>query len=149
MRIIKVIRSTLIVAILIIAVVALLMFGAFKGTYVYFQSSDGEWADSEVPIKDRGFYEILVGFELYRIKCAPTVELQRTTSRPEWYEYDNLFNDYSEPKWKVPYAKPLPKTASGYYPPISAKHCANGSITEQEMRVAGEQAKQYMHALMP
>lgn len=123
--------------------------GAFSGTNVHFQSSDGEWVDNEVLFKNREFSGILFRFELYKAKCSPNAILQRTTERPHWYEYENWFNDYSEPKWRVPYAKTLPKIAGGYRPPLSMEHCASKGSAEQEARDANEQAKQYLLSISP
>ena len=103
------------------------MVGTFKGTNVSFQSSDGEWADSEVLFKGREFQGIREGFETYRANCARDARLQRTTPKPKWNAFDHWFNDYSAPKWQVPYAPALPNAVRGYYPPVDIKHCANRS----------------------
>jgi hypothetical protein len=131
-------------AVVLIAVVASWAFFNSKGTEVSFQSSDGEWADSEILFKGRTFNDLLVNFELYKLRCAPNVSLQRTTRQPEWYEPIWWFNDYTSPKWHVPFAEALPKTKSGYYPPVTMKHCANRPSTFQEFNVAEERARQYL-----
>jgi len=99
--------------------------GAFSGTNIAFQSSDGEWADSEVVFKGRDYEYIRESFEIYRANCSPTSVLQRTTLKPKWYALDHWFNDYSSPKWQVPYAPALPNAVDGYYPPVHIRHCAN------------------------
>jgi len=99
--------------------------GAFSGTNVSFQSSDGEWADTEILFKGRDFGSIRRSFETYRVNCSPNSVLQRTTLKPEWHTLDHWFNDYSSPKWRVPYFPALPNAVGGYYPPIHVKHCAN------------------------
>ena len=74
-----------------------------NGTDLAFQSSDGEWADSEIQFKGRNFKSITFFFHLYKEKCnKPDVVLQRLTPKPEWYEIEHWFNDYNEPKWKIP-----------------------------------------------
>lgn len=118
--------------------------GAFDGTNVAFQSSDGEWADSEILFKGRDFEGILFRFELYKAKCSPYAKLQRTTQKPNWFEYDNLFNDYSSPKWNVPYAPALPNAKNGSYPPVSVNSCANSGSTVEETKAASEHARQVM-----
>ena len=99
--------------------------GAFSGTNVAFQSSDGEWADSEMMFKGRDFGSIQRGFEAYRNNCSATSVLQRTTPKPKWHTLDHWFNDYNSPKWQVPFAPALPNAVSGYYPPIHIRHCEN------------------------
>ncbi len=59
-----------------------------NGTDVAFQSSDGNWADREVLSKGRKFEQIVVLFELYKLKCnAPNAQLQRVTRKPlsKWF----------------------------------------------------------------
>lgn len=148
-KLLKLILKFIITLGICFVLVAMWALGVFDGTNVAFQSSDNEWADSEILFKNRSFNGILFRFELYKLRCAPTAVLQRTTNRPHWYEFDNWFNSYSEPKWKVPYSNPLPNAASGYYPPVSMEHCANKGGTEQEMRDANAQAKQYILRVTP
>lgn len=123
--------------------------GAFDGTNVAFQSSDGEWADSEVLFKGRDFKGILFRFELYRASCSPNAQIQRITPKPNWYEYNNWFNDYSSPKWHVPYHSALPNAKRGHYPPVSMKHCANVGHTEDELNAAHERVLQAMSSNIP
>ena len=123
--------------------------GAFEGTNVAFQSSDGEWADSEVLYKGRDFEGILFRFELYRTKCSPQAKLQRTTPKPNWYEYNSWFNDYSSPKWYVPYRSALPNAKSDDYPNLSIKHCANHGYSEEEENAAHARAIQAMSSYAP
>jgi hypothetical protein len=115
--------------------------GFLGPTWVKFQSSDGEWADSEILTKGRRFEDIATLFELYRSKCNSAASLQRTTRRPSWFTFEHWFNDYSEPKWLVPYAEGLPKTASGHYPEASANHCANRPAGWEEPMGAEEGAR--------
>ena len=82
--------------------------GGFSGTSVHFQSSDGHWQDSEVLFKGRQFRHVLPLFENYRSVCAPRATLQRTTGIPPWYKIEHWFNDYSDPKWAIPYAERVP-----------------------------------------
>jgi hypothetical protein len=119
--------------------IVLLLFGAalwsvgFIGpTSVAFQSSDGEWEDSEVLFKGRKFEDVSPLFAEYRFRCNPAVTLQRTTPRPPWYTLEHWFNDYSEPKWLVPYAEKLPTPATVHYPETPLDHCcADGGGTAE------------------
>ena len=99
--------------------------GTFRETDVSYQSSDGEWADTERTSKGRHFDDIRWLFEKYRKNCSPSSVLQRTTKQPEWHTLAYWFNDYSLPKWQVPYAPPLPNAVGGYYPPANIPSCAN------------------------
>ncbi len=128
----------------LLVLVAAWMLGGFSGTDVRFQSSDGEWADSEILFKGRSFEMVLVRFELYRARCAPTAVLERATPEPSWWSFEHWFNNYGQPKWRVPYASPLPKTGSGYFPPVSAKHCANTGASAEEERAARERARRIL-----
>jgi hypothetical protein len=119
------------------------MFGAFSGTNVQFQSSDGEWSDSEVLLKGRDFEAVLVLFEVYRAKCSPTAVLQRTSEKPSALSLDHWFNDYSAAKWRVPYAAPL---RAGYYRPPARTHCANQGSSAQELSAARERARRILAA---
>jgi hypothetical protein len=128
----------------LVAVVLLLaawMSGAFNGTDVALQSSDGEWADSEVLLKGRNYEAVLVLFEVYRAKCAPAAVLQRTSGKPGWLSLDHWFNDYGSPKWRVPYAAPMRK---GYYRPPASTHCANQGASAQELSAARERARRIL-----
>lgn len=135
--------SVIFVAI-IVAAPPLLFFwfiGSFNGSDVAFQSSDGQWADSEVQFKGRDFSAVAYRFEAHRIRCsAPEAMLQRITPRPSWYQWDNWFNNYSEPKWQVPYHEPYPHTASGHYRPADKAHCAYKALTPDESDLARQRA---------
>ena len=146
-----VVISAKIGAVLVLIAVFLFVWvlGAFNGTNVAFQSSDGKWADSEVLFKDRDFEVILVSFELYRAKCSSQAQLQRTTPKPNWYEYNNWFNNYASPKWHVPYRPALQNARNGYHPPLSEKHCANNGYTKEEINAAHERAMQFMSRIAP
>ena len=127
--------------VLLVTGAALWSFGLLGPTSVSFQSSDGEWADGEVLMKGRDFEAVVVRFQLYRSKCNASALLQRTTRKPHWFTVEHWFNDYSEPKWLVPYADALPKATPGYYPPVSATHCANQGATWEEFSQAEDRAR--------
>jgi len=116
--------------------------GWFSGTgNVRFQSSNGEWTHREFRQKGEDFLWIATLFEAYRVKCWPSAVLQRTTVRPTWHDWDHWFNDYSEPKWKVPYAAPI--RAEVIYPNHTAqgaKSCASQILQIQEVDDARERA---------
>ena len=120
-----------------------------KGTNVAFQSSDGDWADSEVLIKGRVFESIVVLFELYKIRCQnPDVVLQRITNEPNILSISRWFDNFNDLKWKVPYAEHHPNLKGAYYfPPVSIEHCYNGSAKADEIKMAEEHANQYLSSL--
>lgn len=117
-----------------------LFVGVFSGTDVKFQSSDGEWAAPELRFKGEDFMHVATEFEAYRAKCSPAAVLQRTTMPPSWHEWQYWFNDYSQCKWKVPYAQPV--HAEERYPRLSpnAKGCAAEVIQDHERQAARERA---------
>jgi hypothetical protein len=117
-----------VVALILLAVGAVAQRSGLIGpSWVRFQSSDGEWADSTVPMKGRNFDVVLRRFQEYQRSCgAQDAQLQRITPRPKWWQVEHWLNDYDDPEWQVAYATAMPKTASGHYPPASAAHCANG-----------------------
>jgi hypothetical protein len=141
-------RSVLyIVGVLLLGSIVLWSLGLLGPTWVTFQSSDGEWADSEILMKGRDFETLVTRFELYRAKCNPAAALQRTTERPSWWMPEHWFNDYSEPKWLLPYSSRGAKTALVYYPPASAQHCANRPATLEEVDEARARARELIASL--
>ncbi len=107
-----------------------------------FQSSDGLWGENEV--FNRKFHLIVVMFELYKIKCnVPEVTLQRITVRPEGFSIKGLFNDYSEPKWLVPFAHNLQPKQVGAFAP----GCAFRGVFDCESILANDRADAYVSQL--
>ena len=113
----------LIAVLVVAALIAVLPFASsllygeiFSGTNVSFQSSDGNWADREIKFKGREFEEIAELFQMYKKRCnAPDATLERTTPSPVRDLPGSWFNDYSRPKWQVPYHAPR-RTEPIYYP---------------------------------
>ena len=131
-------------SVLLLCGIGLWSIGLLGPTWVKFQSSDGEWAESEVLMKGRRFEDVAMLFELYRSRCNSAASLQRTTGQPAWFTFQHWFNNYSEPKWLVSYAEGLPNTASGHYPEGSANHCANRPASREELMAAEERARSFV-----
>lgn len=111
-----------------------LRFTVMEGTYLSFQSSDGKWTDAEFPSKGHDFHAVVFDFELYKMNCqVPEVTLQRTTKRPAWYEPESWFNDYSDPKWLVPYADPTTNSASSADSSPAPEDCKNKGFKLSEI----------------
>lgn len=144
MKVFKVIVLSAFAILVLLAVVDIWMFKA-GGTDVMFQSSDKQWADSEVHFEGRNFKTVVVEFYLYRIKCnKPHVRLERLTKRPRWYTLKNLFNNYSDPKWQIPLGVGNKHTLSGYYPDVTAKNCNNQPVSTAEIDSAESQSKAFI-----
>jgi hypothetical protein len=115
-----------------------------KGTNVAFQSSDGEWASSEVLMKGLIFKNIVVSFEAYKIKCAAqNATLQRITPRPPWYSPRHYYNNYQYPKWLVPYAAAYGHIKSDRYP----DDCEHGGSSKEIWSDAKKRAQSYISNL--
>ncbi|HEX5056973.1 MAG TPA: hypothetical protein VFX02_10800 [Gammaproteobacteria bacterium] len=109
-----------------------------KGTDVAFQSSDGNWADSEVLFKGRDFDSIVIYFELYKISCnAPDAQLQRVTDKPNIFSMSWWFDDFDLPKWKVPLAMEHPESLGD----------CDGARKEGEYELAKQRAAAYIASL--
>jgi hypothetical protein len=132
---------------LLLSCVLVMIFG-LEPTTVSFQSSDGEWADSEDLWKGRTFEQIVFFFELYKIKCVqPDSRLQRITKKPKIYTLENWANDYRDLKWHIPYVEPLPNTEGGHYPPLTREHCDNIPVSQQQLDLAHQRATQYIERM--
>jgi hypothetical protein len=112
----------------------------------FFQSSDANWADSELLWKGRDFRTVVIRFELYRIQCdAPDASLIRTSIRNPvnvfaWYNY------LTDSKWLVPYGQ-RDDSIETYYPAVHSEHCANKAVSEEDYIAARERASNYVSAL--
>lgn len=142
-----------VLVLIFLSLLALWGFGVFvfesKGTDVAYQTSDGAWADNEVLFKGRNFPGIVLGYEIYKIACnAPGVELQRITEKPNIFTVSWWFDDFSSPKWQVPLAEIHPNlVGKSYYRPKDKKHCANQSVSKEQIAQAKNRAKQYIRSL--
>lgn len=120
-----------------------------KGTEVSFQSSDGNWGDSEVLFKGRNFEMIVSLFELYKIRCKVTnATLQRVTDKPSIFTPSRWFDDYEQKKWQVPLAKRHSSLDNeSNYPTASMEHCYNNGATKEELALATKRADEYISSL--
>lgn len=138
---------TLSLAVFLTGILAAVYISMFKsgGTDVAFQSSDKQWADSEVQFKGRDFNAIVAYFYLYKILCnKPNVKLERLTKKPKWYTLDNFFNNYADPKRQIPLGVGNENTLSGYYPKATAKSCYNQPVSMADMNSAESQGKAFI-----
>lgn len=114
---------------------------------VSFESSDGNWGDNEIPLKNRDFDSMAYFFELYRIKCnAKEAVLYRTTPEQYW----NIFHWPSyllEKKWRVPYKSESPHIKGGAFPDITKANCFNGPESDAIVNEASKRAKDYIKSL--
>ena len=111
-------------------------------TNVRFQSSDGQWHDQEVLFKGREFESIVVYFELYKLKCdRPDAKLQRVTTKPGTNELAYWFDDYDDPKWRVPLAEKLPE------PPYNKENCLYQSVKPEMFETADINARKFIDGL--
>ncbi len=114
---------------------------------VSFESSDGNWADREIPLKDRDFESMVYFFSLYKAKCrAEKATLYRTTEK----QMLNVFHWPSyifEKKWLIPFKEPFPKSSDGVNPDSVATHCFNSPQTESIVNKALERSKSFLEAL--
>lgn len=77
------------------------------GTDLTFASSDGVWWGEEDMMRGRQFADVLVDFELYRLRAGqPGVQLLRTKPWKQPYKWAWWYDRRSAPKWKVPYVPP-------------------------------------------
>lgn len=114
---------------------------------VSFESSDGNWADREIQLKERDFESMVYFFSLYKLMChAEDATLYRTTDKQIW----NIFywpSYFTERKWVVPFKEPSPKIRGGVYPDITATHCFNHPRSESIVNMAIDNSKAYVEAL--
>ena len=149
MRILKTLVNLLGAIVLLYIVASTVIFLFFTSeTNVKFQSSDKEWADSEVIFKGRNFESILFYFHLYKLKCnKPNVQLQRLTDKPNWYQIEHWLNDYDDLKWQVPLGEGNANTNSGYYPKVSENHCNNRGVKQEVWEQVDKQVQDYLDQL--
>ena len=101
-----------------LAITAMLVW-SFGARDVSFESSEGDWADSEVLFKGRDYEMILALFEKYKSSCGrPNATLFRITEQ-NWYNVIAWWSYIHDAKWTVPYGPPRRK--SYYEPPCAAK----------------------------
>ncbi len=112
-----------------------------------FESSDENWADHELQLKDRDLTSMIYFFSLYKVKCgAENVVFYRTTGKQllnifHWPSY--LF----ELKWQVPFKEPSSKNGRRVYPDYTANHCFNYPQTELAVNRALELTNEHLEAL--
>lgn len=104
------------------------------------ESSDGLWADRELPEEDRDYMESVVLFMQYRIECDTDATLYRTTRIPWWnpLAWPSIALDA---KWRIPYREAqatVPRTG------IPRASCP---AQPEEWDRAEEQARRYLEAL--
>lgn len=77
------------------------------GTDLTFASSDGGWRGEEDMLYGHQFEDVLVDFELYRLRSGlMQVHLVRTKPWKEPYKWAWWFDRRRAAKWKVPYRPP-------------------------------------------
>ena len=77
------------------------------GTDLTFASSDGVWRGEEDMMKGRQFADVLVDFELYRLRAGqPEVKLLRTKPWKKPCQWAWWFDRRNAPKWQVRYVSP-------------------------------------------
>ena len=112
-----------------------------------FESSDGNWGDNEIPLKNRNLDSMVYFFELYKIKCnASGAILYRTTKA----EYLNIFHWPSylvEKKWSVPYKVASSHIKEGSFLAESKEHCFNGPQSGTVVNEAIKISKGYIQDL--
>ena len=134
---------------------ALIIWGCFiyvfqsGGTSVAFQTSDGEWAESEVLFKGRTFEVVVLGYEMYKIACnLPNVELQRITKKPNPLVVTWWFDDFNNEKWKVPLADHHSKlNGEFYYRKNGVNGCSNNLRYSELEEQARERSKIFIDLL--
>ena len=134
-----------IVAVLILIFFSLLVpfTSIISGTSVSFQSSDGQWSDSESLGKGRKFETVVMLFEAYKIKCnVSNATLQRTTPKPENLTLENFFNDYEASKWQVPLA-----TMPAHRVNTLGPDCNRNGLLPEQRELASKRAKTYIDSL--
>lgn len=129
-----------------IAVALIAGYALFSNPNVVLRSSDGQWADSEIRLKDRTFGDVVWNFEGYKLQCsAPNAVLVRAT--PElWFDVFAWPSYLSDPKWHVPYSAAHPEIGD-YYPPANEQNCYNGGWSPQVMESARANAAAYLARL--
>jgi hypothetical protein len=118
------------------------------GTDVKYQSSNMQWADSEMSWKGRDLDVVLFNFYLYKLNCSqPNLELQRITPKPNWYNFEHWFNDYSEPKWQIPIGTANDNTKAGHYLSITEVKCNGKGVSPAVLGNIEKQRKLYIDRL--
>ncbi|MFN3809427.1 MAG: hypothetical protein ACK4S6_02315 [Roseateles asaccharophilus] len=106
-----------IIAAVATAVLLLVLFKLLGRVNVAFESSAGDWADTEVLMKGRDYAMIAAGFARYQRSCGSHASLLRTT--PMRVHHVFSWPSYAmDPKWQVPYAPA--QIAQGYKRPSCA-----------------------------
>ncbi|GAA5215344.1 hypothetical protein ACFSJ3_11840 [Corallincola platygyrae] len=112
-------------------------------TQVRFQTSDGVLSLSEG--KDQSFYGVVITYETYKWHCGiDALELRRITPKPDFFQLEWWFDNFDEPKWKVPLVDPkFDQRGIPYSHDIG--DCF-GAIPEEEMPIY-ERAQRYIEKL--
>lgn len=109
------------------------------GTDLTFQSSDGTWFAEEDLIRGKDFENVVVSFELYKIRCKkPELTLLRTKPRKRAWQWAWWFDDYAAAKWKVPYAEMVAPRD------VRPDNCRPDDATEAERATALANANQFI-----
>lgn len=102
---------------LALALTLLVLYYLLGSVNVSFESSKGDWQDSEMLHKGREYKMIAAQFEFYKIECgAHDATLVRTTAQNPfnlfaWYNY------WTDPKWLTAYQNA--RRSSYYRPPCN------------------------------
>lgn len=110
-----------------------------NGTDLSFSSSDGNWTAEEDMINGKNFENILITFELYRIRCdKPDVSLIRTKGKKNFWKWAWWFDNYSSAKWKVPDSSFKKITYE------NLENCPERDYTTEEISLANRRATQFL-----
>lgn len=113
-----------------------------NGTDLSFSSSDGQWRAEEDMINGKDFKEILIDFELYRIRCnKQDVSLIRTKGKKGFWKWAWWFDNYSSVKWQVPY------TSLKNIITDNLEVCHERDYTDEEISLANKRAKNFLQKL--
>ncbi len=110
------------------------------GTDLVFASSTGRWTAEEDLIRGRHFEHIVLAHELYKIHCnQPDASLVRTKPKKRPWNWAFWFDDYDDPKWRVPY---LPTQTTR-----DRESCAIKTASPAQIAAAEHAAQEYMVSL--
>ena len=116
------------------------------GTNVSFRTSDGRWTDKEKLSKGYDFKDVVVNYELYKIICnAPKAKLLRVTRRSN-RSLSNMFDDRSDPKWRVPAVPNKPVSFKAFYT-VDGKRagsCFEKGGSPEQVALAKTRASRYI-----
>ncbi|MDD5364368.1 MAG: hypothetical protein PHR30_03450 [Gallionellaceae bacterium] len=91
----------------------LVLYSTVGSIDVSFESSKGDWADSEILLKGRDFNQIVQMFSEYQNKCAAKDAIMFRTTPINWYNVVAWWSFTHDTKWKVPFKETT--TPPGHY----------------------------------